>query len=544
MDFIRVLLRESPDAWRRTLIVAGVAGLGNAAILAIINRGAAAASGDGGGIGARLLLLFLLCMAAFYFGKRYSLIQASVIVEHMVRSRLVRVIEKIRRSELEVVENLARGDLYARLAQNTSLVSHSGIILVNAAQQSLVLIFCLLYIAWLSKLAFVATLCTIGIGVFIYVRHARSLQALMRRLIEKDAEMVDTLGHMVDGFKEVRLNRAKSDAVSHAFARISRESRDLKIDGQIAFCTDIMFSDLAFYMLLAVVVFVLPRLAPTYGAVVLMTTAAILFIIGPLQMVVQAAPVFERARAALANLTDLEDDLDRAIVEGAPAADAPVFSGFSKVTLSDVTFTYGTRSGQADGFSVGPVNLSITRGEMLFLVGGNGSGKTTLLKVLTGLYLPQQGSLAVDGVPLGPHNVQGYRELFSTVFTEFHLFDRLYGLEDVPAGRVDEVLASLELSAKTHYENGRFSTQSLSTGQRKRLALAVCLLERRDILVFDEWAADQDPHFRKHFYEVILPGLKAEGFTIIATTHDDRYWHLADRVVRMEDGTLVKGSAS
>ncbi len=543
MDFIRILLRESPDAWRRTLIVAGVAGIGNAAILAIINRGAAVASGDGDGVGVRLLLLFLLCMAAFYFGKRYSLIQASVIVEHMVRNRLVRVIEKIRRSELEVVENLARGDLYARLAQNTSLVSHSGIILVNAAQQSLVLIFCLLYIAWLSKLAFVATLCTIAIGVVIYVRHARSLQALMRRLTAKDAEMVDTLGHMVDGFKEVRLNRAKSDAVSHAFARISRESRDLKIDGQVAFCTDIMFSDLAFYMLLAVVVFVLPRLAPTYGAVVLMTTAAILFIIGPLQMVVQAAPVFERAKAALANLTDLEDDLDRAIVD-APASDAPVFSGFSRVTLTDVRFTYGASSGAAGGFSVGPVNLSINRGEMLFLVGGNGSGKTTLLKVLTGLYLPQQGALAVDGVPLGPHNVQGYRELFSTVFTEFHLFDRLYGLDDVPAGRVDEVLASLELSSKTHYENGRFSTQSLSTGQRKRLALAVCLLERRDILVFDEWAADQDPHFRKHFYEVILPGLKAEGFTIIATTHDDRYWHLADRVVRMEDGTLVKGPAA
>src|SRR6185312_9169737 len=194
------------------------------------------------------------------------------------------------------------------------------------------------------------------------------------------------------------------------------------------------------------------------------------------------------------------------------------------------------------GFTVGPLNLELKRGEMVFLVGGNGSGKTTVLKLLTGLYLPQRGGLRVDDTAIARHNVQAYRELFSTVFSQFHLFDSLYGLEGVEPERVAAVLEALELQDKTRFENGRFTELDLSTGQRKRLALAVCLLEDREIMIFDEWAADQDPHFRRHFYESVLPGLQAQGKTIIAVTHDDRYWHLADRVIRMDFGKLQSES--
>ena len=129
--------------------------------------------------------------------------------------------------------------------------------------------------------------------------------------------------------------------------------------------------------------------------------------------------------------------------------------------------------------------------------------------------------------------------MFSTVFTQFHLFDRLYGLDGVADEEIMAILESLQIADKTRVENGRFTNLELSTGQRKRLALAICLLEDRDILVFDEWAADQDPHFRRHFYEVVLPELKARGKTIIAATHDDRFWHLADRVIRMEYGVAT-----
>lgn len=543
--------------------MAGGAGIANAAILGLINRGAAIASTDNGDVGLRLVVMFAFCMVVFYYGKRYALIQASVVVEHMVRNRLLRVADCMRRTELEIVEHLGRGELYSKLAKDTGLISQSGLILVNAAQQSFVLVFCLCYIAWLSKAAFAATLVTIGVGVIVYMRHAQRLEKLLQRLTVKEAELIDVVSHMVDGFKEIRLDRKKNDAIYERLVGVSGATRDLKIDAQTGFCVDIMFSDLFFYSLLAVVVFLLPRFMPTYGAVVLMTTAAILFIIGPLQMVVQAAPVFERAKTALANLTDLERQLEGTLGPAVAAGPAmPTFEGFKSFSLDGACFTYGLShvsgvqpnghggaggasgngAGNGGGFSVGPLNLTIARGETIFLVGGNGSGKTTMLKVLTGLYLPQRGGLKVDHTLIDRHNVQGYRELFSTVFTQFHLFDRLYGLEHVDEAKVMSVLEDLQLADKTRFENGRFTNLDLSTGQRKRLALAICLLEDKDILVFDEWAADQDPHFRKHFYEHVLSKLKAQGKTIIAATHDDRFWGVADRVIRLEYGVAVDES--
>ena len=545
MEVVQQLLRESPDAWRRALLVAGVAGLANAAILGIINRGASLASEDSGLLGLRLVLLFGFCMLAFYFGKRYSLIQASVIVEHIVKNRLLRVSNKIRNSDLEVVESLGRGELYTKIAQDTSLISQSGLILVNAAQQSFVLVFCLFYIAYLSKAAFVATVVVIGIGTTIYFRHTQALKGLLQQLTRKEAELVDALSHMVDGFKEIRLNRRKSDAVFRTFTEISESVRDLKINAQISFCVNIMFSDLCFYLLLSVVVFLLPRLIPTYGAIVLMTTAAILFIIGPMQMVVQAAPVFARAKAALGSLQDLEDRLDEALKGSFSPADSSrnSFTNFKAITLDGVSYTYPTKDG-AGSFSVGPLNLRIERGETVFLVGGNGSGKTTMMKLLTGLYLPERGAIKVDREHLNRLSIHAYRELFSTVYSQFHLFDQLYGLEGVDERRVSVILEELGLTDKTRFENGRFTDLNLSTGQRKRLALAVCMLEDKEILVFDEWAADQDPYFRKHFYEVVLSRLKDQGKTIIAVTHDDRYWDVADRVIKMEYGTIVDDSRS
>jgi putative ATP-binding cassette transporter len=308
----------------------------------------------------------------------------------------------------------------------------------------------------------------------------------------------------------------------------------------VNFVVDIMFSDVFFYALLAIVVFLLPRLQPTYAAIVLMTTAAILFIMGPLQLVVQAAPVFARAQAAIRNLDELEEKLDAAMGVPVEAAEgAGSLKDFRSIALDGVRFSYAKREGVNGVFTTGPLDFRIERGETVFLVGGNGSGKTTVLKLLAGLYFPQHGAVTVDGRPLDHKTVHLYRELFGTVFSDFHLFDRLYGMEDVDEARVKTLLEEMGLSEKTRFEKGRFTDLNLSTGQRKRLALAVTLLEDKEILVFDEWAADQDPHFRQYFYHVVLKRLKAEGKTILAVTHDDRYWPVADRVIKMDYGVIV-----
>jgi cyclic peptide transporter len=537
IEVVRVLYQESPKEWKRVLSIAALAGLANAGVLWTINHGAAEASADTSLANFRLLLLFVLCMLIFYIGKRFALIQATVLVEHVVRDRLMRIFNRVRNSELQTIENLGRGELYTKITQNTSLISQSGFILVNAAQQSFVLFFCICYIAYLSVPAFLATLFAIAIGTLIYMRHAESLDHLLKRLAGKEAELLDTLAHMVDGFKEIRLNRRKSEAVFDKFTDVSDAVCGLKISTQMSFCIDIMFADIFFYSLLSVVVFLLPRMVPTYASVVLMITAAILFIIGPLQMVVQAAPVFERAKSALARLTELEEKLEKGL-RPATAATGNGFSGFHTLQLVDTGFHYADQPGRG-GFTVGPLQLTIQRGETIFLVGGNGSGKTTLLKVLSGLYSPTAGGIRVDGTLVTSDQAQSYRELFGTIFSQFHLFDSLYGLEGVEKERVLSVLEDMELTEQTSFDDGRFTNLNLSTGQRKRLALAVMLLEDKEILILDEWAADQDPYFRKHFYEVLLGRLKTQGKTVIAATHDDRFWSLADRVIHLEYGRIV-----
>ena len=112
------------------------------------------------------------------------------------------------------------------------------------------------------------------------------------------------------------------------------------------------------------------------------------------------------------------------------------------------------------------------------------------------------------------------------------------GRRDVAPQRVDELLQRMGISGKTAFREGRFSNILLSTGQRKRLALVVSYLEDKPVYVFDEVAADQDPGFRAYFYETLLPELKRAGKTVVMVSHDDRYFHAADRVLQMDYGRL------
>ena len=213
------------------------------------------------------------------------------------------------------------------------------------------------------------------------------------------------------------------------------------------------------------------------------------------------------------------------------------FSGFREIWFRDIGFAYQDLAGTVS-FNAGPLSLQLRRGELLFLLGGNGSGKSTALKLMCGLYPANTGSILVDGVPLENESRQEYRELFSCIFPDFHLFDRLHGFDQVDRAKVTALIARMGLEGKITFADDCFSTLDLSTGQRKRLAMIITLLEDREICYFDEWAADQDAHFREIFYTEMLPELKRQGKTVVVVTHDDRFWHLADRIVALDLGRV------
>jgi putative pyoverdin transport system ATP-binding/permease protein len=209
-----------------------------------------------------------------------------------------------------------------------------------------------------------------------------------------------------------------------------------------------------------------------------------------------------------------------------------------RLELRDVHYAFPAVDG-SQAFALGPVNLSIAQGEIVFIVGENGGGKTTLIKLLLGLYAPQGGEIFLDGEPVSAAGRDDYRQLFTTIFADYYLFDELVqGDQQVP-GDANRYLDRLEIAHKVSIRDGAFSTTDLSTGQRKRLALLNAWLEERPVLVFDEWAADQDPVFRRVFYTELLPELKALGKTIIVISHDDRYFDIADQLVRMQAGRVV-----
>ena len=191
-------------------------------------------------------------------------------------------------------------------------------------------------------------------------------------------------------------------------------------------------------------------------------------------------------------------------------------------------------------FGIAVDSFELRKGELVFIRGGNGSGKSTFMKVLAGLYAPESGEMFLNNVMLSDVNMESYRNLFTIVPTDYHLFSRPLGLNITPA-QLTDVLRTLHMETKVSLlEDGTFSTLDLSAGQRKRLALACALLEKRHIYLFDEVAADFDPVFRRYFFEELLPDFIRQGGTILAISHDDRYFHVADRVLTMREGGFVE----
>jgi putative pyoverdin transport system ATP-binding/permease protein len=262
-----------------------------------------------------------------------------------------------------------------------------------------------------------------------------------------------------------------------------------------------------------------------------------------LQVILNTLPQLSRANVALRKTEELGFTLSSQGVEKVADEEASP-QNWRSLELRSVTHVYH-REGEGDDFVLGPLDLNFKPGELVFIVGGNGSGKTTLVKLLTGLYMPEQGHILLDGRPIGDVDKEFYRQHFSAVFSDFYLFDQMLGLVHPELDRhAREYLAQLKLSHKVEIVDGKLSTTDLSQGQRKRLGLLTAYLEDRPIYVFDEWAADQDPQFKAVFYTRLLPDLKARGKTVFVITHDDRYYKVADRIIKLDDGQIASDIAN
>lgn len=364
----------------------------------------------------------------------------------------------------------------------------------------------------------------------------------MANASQADSRFSQLTDSVVLGAKELQLSLLRRNALQETMSETSQVIADGRTTSARHFADIITTGTTISYLLAGAVVFILPLVSGHESADISRVVLAVIFLLGPIGTVVQAIQQYATAQFTLGAINAFEAEV--AACRQATEATIAGYSGevnpddFSEVKLENLRYQHlGDQS-----FAIEDINLQLKRGETLFLTGGNGSGKTTLLRIVTGLYPRAAGKMRLNGHDLPTMPPQGYRELFSSVFADFHLFDRPYGLDDQGMQRFEHWLKELGVRDKLGENLGQLPSARLSTGQRKRLALAYVLAEQRPILVLDEWAADQDPQTRQRFYEEILPQLKASGYTIFCITHDEHYFRCCDRRLHMVEGRLSEGT--
>jgi cyclic peptide transporter len=480
-----------------------------------------------------LVFYYLLTFATYFLGRRFvqtSLIKFSRGVVYEIRLRLF---DKLFSTSYQRFEKLDIGRIYTALNEDVGTIGESTNTIVTLMTSLFTAGGAFLY---LSSIAFWATLLTfllIGALSGIYYFVSRSTNKYFQQARDTRNDFVRLTSGMIDGFKELSLHRNKKLEYKKDIGHSADRYR-IKISTALTrFVNASLIGESLLIILLGTVAFAVPRIFPGIEISRLMSfIIVLLYLMGPINSVLSSVPAVMQLKIAWDRIKQFLQEIPAN--QDLAALPASADRHFEKLEARGVGYQHGQRSGK--GFAVGPIDLEVRQGEILFIIGGNGSGKTTLAKLLTGLYEADKGKILINGRVTGAAQLGEY---YSVVFSPVCLFEKLYDIDC--AGKtadIDRYLKLLDLDHKVSIADNRYSTVQLSGGQRKRLALLQCYLEDRPIYLFDEWAADQDPTYRNFFYRTLLPEMKKAGKTIIAITHDDHYFDVADRVLKMNQGQL------
>lgn len=404
----------------------------------------------------------------------------------------------------------------------------------------LMLVLCLVYMFSLSTISALIVIGLIGMVAGSYLIVMRSMTKQVFKLRQYNEHYYKHVDDVMKGFKELKLNFFRRENLMNRFLVPNRDQAmnlDFKIN--YVFLSINLISQYGLYFVVAVIMFFLPESGLLLREDVIAYVVMILFMSGPINNIINLQQMYTRFSVANSRIKKFMKDFE-VTGETVQPPSKPKHD-FQTLRFNDVSFSYsGETDDQQTSFELGPVNLEIQQGETIFIVGGNGSGKSTFINILTGLYKPTKGDMVMNGVETTdvPEKMQN---MIAAVFTDNHIFSHNYDDYVLEKNeRYIRLLETMQLNGVIEDDKEESARRKFSKGQGKRLSLIFALLENKPVLVLDEWAADQDPHFRKYFYEQLLPKLKSEGKTIIAVTHDDAYFHLADRVLKFDYGTIVK----
>ena len=516
------------------VVLSVLSALLSVAVLAFISQRLLAGGAELGMVLVQFALL-LLALLATATGAQVTLHRLGHRMVYGLRRDLVR---RVLATDIEQLEKVGGPPLLAALSTDTRNLTIAFVHLPELVYGAALSVAALSWLAWLSPALFAVTVvwlvATAGIGIWLVGR----INFHVGKVREGDDHLYQDYQAMIDGRKELALNRARAARFyQEEFDDHARAYRDHVTRADIFNGVAGNMANVLMLALIGVLFYLASGLGWASANTASVFALTILLLRTPLIGAVAALPTLLAARVSLKKLAGLQ--LAEGNTDFAPKGES--LAGFKQLSLKGACYRYPDQDGVA-GFEVGPLDLTVKRGELIFVQGGNGSGKSTFARLLTGLYRPLQGALSVDGQPITEDNRVAYRQLFSSVFTDFYLFNRLLQGDgaEVRVDEVDDWLKTLGMQHKVRQADGRLSDIRFSQGQRKRLALLMAVMEQRDCLLLDEWAADQDPQFRQFFYHALLPRLQAQGKTIIAITHDDHYFDRADRLLKMDAGQLIE----
>ncbi len=512
-----------------------VAGLSTTALLAMINHDAASAGGY------RLVAswpfaLLLLLSAASSLVSGVALVRLSQGFLHELR---VSFCSQILNTSLRELEKIGIPRLLTVLTEDIATIAQATMMVPALITNGALLVGCSAYLCYLSPPIFmgVAILLLMGVGIYTSIARRAGDHIRVARLLEDD--LFTHYRQITQGVKELAMHKSRGTAfIADLLSPTSINLMAKNQNGLIGYAYGQSVSQSLFLVILAAPVFFGSFGSRTGSNIVPQFVATLIFALMPITAIVSIVPIIFRAFIAVKKMDDLQ--LNRAIgrADGDVNVNPPVCSDI-RMSFVNATYRYDVES---EGFGLGPLTMEMSSGQAVFIVGGNGSGKTTFSRLICGLYPPSDGGVFLNGISIVADNVPWYSSHIGAVFADYWLFDELPSTTPDSLRRAKKYLEMFDLDGKVSIEQGKFSTVDLSQGQRRRLALISALIEDRPVYVFDEWAADQDPKFKEYFYLELIPELRREGKLIIVISHDDRFFHVADKVYKLESGLVVEQS--
>ena len=485
------------------------------------------------------ILLFSLVILAFIWSRKtltIRMITLSQTTFWKIRSEILAIALKADYEQMSKYKDRVQ----SALIYDVNTLTQGSLNFIQFLTSVVVVVSCLVYMAVQSVPLFFVTLGVAVIGVGVYLLRVTKNNKQFLAVRELEDGFMKHFNALLFGAKEIQLDPRKGTTIyKEKIIPIAQKAYENNIKAFTGFLNNQMVGQVLFYALIASIL--------VYFSVILdikVTTTVnflfiLLYLLGALEAIMVLLPGLMQAKVSAQKIETLKNELITNTEHVNSSQETANQLNFLEIIVNDLLYVY-PKNEQEEVFQIGPINWQLNRGEITFLFGGNGSGKTTFIHSVLGLLKIQKGGIHFDNELLNEKNIIEYKSLFSAVFNDFYLFDEFYGNSNFNKTKANELIQLFEMEGKVEIVGNGFSVTNLSTGQRKRLALIAAILEKKPIIVLDEWAADQDPYFRKKFYEEILPMLKKEGFTILAITHDDRYYACADKIYKMEFGKLYE----